>query len=319
MKGRPHWGHLVVSTLVLAVAVPVAYLPLWISYPLGGALGRLIFFVDRRHRRVALQNLRLAFGGVCSPDEIVAMARSTFCCLGQTFVDTCRLVRLSPQALAEACEIEGAEALESPRARGQGIIYVTAHLGPWEYLPALSTYFAGEPLTVVARPLDNPYLDRLVSALRRRLGSRIVDKRKAMGAVLDVLRQGERVGVLIDQHVSPEKGVVVNFFGYPACTTSAPAFWALRSGAAVIPIVIVREGRGRFRVLLGKEVSVPPTGTVKEDVVALTAAMTAALEELIRQRPEQWLWIHRRWKSLEEGAISWPPSALSQEHETANS
>ncbi len=319
MKARPHWGDLVASTLVLVVAVPVAYLPLWISYPLGRALGRLIFFVDRRHRSVALENLRRAFGGVCRPDEIVGMARSTFCCLGQTFVDMCRLVRLSPQAFAEAFEIEGPEVLESHRARRQGIIYVTAHFGPWEYLPAFATYVVGRPLTVVARPLDNPYLDRLVNALRRRLGSRIVSKRKAMGAVLDVLRQGERIGVLIDQHVSPEKGVVVNFFGHPACTTSAPAFWALRSGAAVIPVVIVREGRGRFRVLQGKEISVPPTGTVREDVVALTAAMTAALEELIRHRPEQWLWIHRRWKSLEEGALSGPPPALSQERETAHS
>jgi len=311
MKRQPHWGHLVVSGLVMGVALPVAFLPLWISYPFGEALSRLVFFVDRRHRRVALANLGLAFGSGCGRDEIAAMARSNFRSLGQTFVDTCRLLCLSPRTITDMVEVEGEEVLESPRARGQGIIYVTAHFGPWEYLPACSTHFAGEPLTVVARPLDNPYLDRLLTALRRRWGSQIVEKRNALKVVLDVLRQGGNVGVLIDQHVRPSEGVFVNFFGHPACTTSAPALLALRSGAAVIPVVICREGRGRFRILLGKEVSAPRTGAFKEDVVALTAAMTAALEELIRRRPEQWFWVHRRWKSLEEGVISSPLSAVS--------
>jgi KDO2-lipid IV(A) lauroyltransferase len=201
-------------------------------------------------------------------------------------------------------EVEGEEVLESPRAKRQGIIYVTGHFGPWEYLPACSTHFAGEPLTVVARALDNPYLDRALSALRRRWGSRIVEKHRAMRTVAEVLRQGGKIGVLIDQHVSQSDGVMVNFFGHPACTTSAPAFLALRSGAAVIPVVILRQGRGRFRILLGKEVSAPRTGTVKKDVVALTAAMTSGLEDLIRRRPEQWFWVHRRWKSLEEGRLN---------------
>lgn len=303
MKGRPRLSHLVVSGLALGVALPMAYLPLWISYPLGEALGRLAFVLDRRHRKVAIDNLALAFGDLYRPDEILAMARSTFRCLGQTFVDTCRLGRLSPQALAAMVRVEGAEVLESPKARGRGIIYVTGHFGPWEYLPALpalSAHFAGESLTVVARPLDNPYLDRLLHALRKRWGSRIVDKGEAMKVVSDALRRGGDVGVLIDQHVAQREGVLVNFFGHPACTTPAPAFWALRSGAAVVPIVILREGRGRFRVLLGKEVTALRTGVVKEDVAALTAAMTSALEELIRRRPEQWFWVHRRWKYLAE-------------------
>ncbi len=101
----------------------------------------------------------------------------------------------------------------------------------------------------------------------------------------------------------------MNFFGHPACTTFAPALLALRSDAAVIPVVVLREGRGRFRILLGKEVSSPRTGNVKEDVAALTAAMTTALEELIRRRPEQWLWVHRRWKLLKKRSSQ--PSAVS--------
>ncbi|MFQ5847486.1 MAG: lysophospholipid acyltransferase family protein [Candidatus Methylomirabilales bacterium] len=300
MKGRSRWVDLVTYTAVVGVAFPIAYLPLWITYPLGEALGRLAFFVDRRHRRVACENLRLAFGNSRHPDEITAMARAHFRCLGQSFVDICRLLRLSPRHLKEALDVEGLEVLERPRAKGQGVLYVTGHFGPWEYLPAVSTHLTDEPLTVVARPLDNQYLDRFLNAMRRRWGSQVVRKREAMRALMDVLRRGGKVGVLIDQHVSRGEGVAVNFFGHPARTTTAPAFLALRSGAAVIPVVVVREGKGRFRVLLGKEVDPPRTGKVKDDVVAFTAAMTQALEELIRRSPEQWLWVHRRWKHLTE-------------------
>ncbi len=309
MKGQPWWVDVATYALALGVAFPVAYLPLWIAYRLGETLARFVFFVDRRHRRVAYENLHLAFGSSCTPDEIMAMARSHFRSLGQTFVDTCRLLRLNPQRLMDGLEVEGLEVLESPKGKGQGVLYVTGHFGPWEYLPAVSTHLAGEPLTVVARPLDNPYLDRLVNDIRHRWGSRVVEKRNAMRALMDVLQKGGKVGVLIDQHVSRKEGIFVNFFGHPACTTFAPALLALRSDAAVIPVVVLREGRGRFRILLGKEVSSPRTGNVKEDVAALTAAMTTALEELIRRRPEQWLWVHRRWKLLKKRSSQ--PSAVS--------
>ncbi|MFQ5882155.1 MAG: lysophospholipid acyltransferase family protein [Candidatus Methylomirabilales bacterium] len=301
MKGRPRWLDLLTCGLVLGIALPVAYLPLRISYPLGEALGRLAFFWDRRHRRVVCENLLLAFGRSRTPDEVMQMARSHFRCLGKTFVDMCRLVRLSPGALKEVVEIDGLEPLTSARARGQGVLFVTGHFGPWEYLPALSTHLTGEALTVVVRPLDNPYLDRFLNAIRARWGGRVVEKRAAMRVILGVLHRGGNVGILIDQHVSRGEGVFVDFFGHPACTTSAPALLALRSKAAIIPAVILREGRGRFRLLLGKEVSAPRTGDVRKDVVALTAAMTAALEELIRNRPEEWFWVHRRWKHLAEG------------------
>lgn len=309
MKGQSRWVDVATYALALGVAFPVAYLPLWIAYRLGETLARLVFFVDRRHRRVAYENLRLAFGSSCTPDEIMAMARSHFRCLGQTFVDTCRLIRLNPQRLMDGLEVEGLEVLESPKAKGQGVLYVTGHFGPWEYLPAVFADLAGEPITVVARPLDNPYLDRLVNDIRHRWGSRVVEKRNAMRVLMDVLQTGGKVGVLIDQHVSQKEGILVNFFGHPACTTSAPALLALRSEAAVIPVVVFREGKGRFRILLGKEVSPPRTGNVKEDVAALTAAMTTALEELIRRRPEQWLWVHRRWKFLKKRSSQ--PSAVS--------
>jgi Kdo2-lipid IVA lauroyltransferase/acyltransferase len=298
VKRRARWFHGVSAGVLLGVGRAVGSLPLWIAYPIGGALGALAFYVDRRHRRVACTNLRLAFGEALPPAEIAAMTRAHFRCLGETFVDFCRLVRLSPERLRQVVEVEGLDVLGGPKAKSQGVLYVTGHFGPWEYLPAISTHITGEPLTIVARPLDNPFLDRFVNAVRRRWGSRVVEKRAAMRDVMEVLRQGGRVGVLIDQHVSQREGVFVKFFGHPACTTPAPALLALRSGAAVVPVVVHRVAPGRFRVLFGKEIHPPRTGRVKEDVTAMTAAMTTALEELIRRQPEQWLWVHRRWKYI---------------------
>jgi KDO2-lipid IV(A) lauroyltransferase len=265
-----------------------------VSYPLGTAVGRLLFVLDRRHRRVAWENLTMAFGSSSTPQEIQEMTRAHFRCLGKTFVDICRLIRLTPADLKEVVEVDGQETLET--IRGRGVLFVTGHFGPWEYLPAAATHLAGEPLTVVARPLDNPYLDRFLNRVRERWGSRVVEKREALKVLLEVLRQEGRVGILIDQYVARGEGVLIEFFGRPASTTTAPALLALRSGAAVIPVVILRQGMGRFRIVVGKEVAIPRTGSVKEDVVFLTAAMTKALEDLIRLRPEEWFWIHRRWK-----------------------
>jgi KDO2-lipid IV(A) lauroyltransferase len=301
--------------LVLGIALPIAYLPLALSYPLGVSIGHLLYFLDRRHRRVARENLTLAFGSSATPQEIRKMTRAHFRCLGKTFVDICRLIRLRPADLKEMVEVDGQETLQT--VRGRGVLFVTGHFGPWEYLPAASTHLAGEPLTVVARPLDNPYLDRFLNRVRERWGSRVIEKREALKVLLEVLRQGAKVGILIDQYVARGEGVLVDFFGRPASTTTAPALLALRSGAAVVPVVILRQGWGRFRIVVGKEVAVPRTGSVKEDMVSLTAAMTKALEDLIRLRPEEWFWIHRRWKHLPDESNQ--PSAVSNQQKTGGS
>lgn len=299
MKGKPRWLSLLECGVVLGIAFPIAYLPLAISYPLGAAVGQLLSFLDRRHRRVAQENLALAFGGSRTPQEIRRMTRAHFRSLGKTFVDICRLIRLRPADLKAMVEIDGGEVLQT--IKGRGVLFVTGHFGPWEYLPAAATHLAGEPLTVVARPMDNPYLDRFLNSVRRRWGSRVIEKREALKALLEALRQGGKVGILIDQYVARGEGAFVDFFGHPASTTTAPALVALRSGAAVIPVVILRQGVGRFRIVVGKEVAVPRTGGIREDVAALTAAMTKALEDLIRLRPEEWFWVHRRWKHLIPG------------------
>ena len=285
------WG------LVFGLAKLLNWLPESWAYAVGEGVGRLACRLDRRHRAVTTENLAAAFPGRYAPADLDRLAESVFENLGRTAVDVARSDRLASRADDAAVAVDGIEHLLAARARGKGVLIVTAHFGPWELLPlvAVRRY---EPIHVVARPLDNPRLDDLLTAWRERGGNRVIRKREAVQAILHVLRRGETVGILIDQHVSEREGVVVPFFGRPASTASAPALIALRSGAAVLPVGITREaGRGRYRIRVGAEVPVRRSGDTKADLVENTARFTAAIEAMIREQPDQWFWVHRRWKT----------------------
>ncbi len=285
------WGF------VVGLAKVLSWLPQSWAYAMGEGAGRLACRLDRRHRAVTTENLAAAFPGRYAPAELDRLAETVFENLGRTAVDIARADRLASRADAAAVEVDGLEHLRAARARGKGVLLVTAHFGPWELLPlvAVRRY---EPIHVVARPLDNPRLDDLLTAWRERGGNHVIRKREAVQAILHVLRRGETVGILIDQHVNEREGVVVPFFGRPASTASAPALIALRSGAAVLPVGITREtGRARYRIRVGAEVPVQRSGDLKADLAENTARFTAAIETMIRERPEQWFWVHRRWKT----------------------
>jgi KDO2-lipid IV(A) lauroyltransferase len=282
--------------LVVVLGKVFALLPASAAYRLGEGVGRLAYHLDRRHRTITVENLAQAFPGKCAPGEIEALAHAVFENLGRTAVDVARSDRLLRKCKLGAFHIDGRERLQEAGRRGKGVLVITAHFGPWELLPLVPTLCYGQS-HMVARPLDNPWLDDLFTAMREREGSRIIRKRAAVQAILQVLRRGETVGVLIDQHISEREGVVVPFFARPASTAYAPALIAMRSGAAVFPVVILREGRGRYRVLIADEVPVRRSRDFKADLVENTARFTAAIEGFIRKYPDHWFWVHRRWKT----------------------
>ena len=299
MAERSRWSVTAIAEwgLVAGLAELVNRLPESWAYALGEGAGRLACRLDRRHRTIAAQNLAAAFPGRYSPAELDRLAVAVFENLGRTAVDVARSDRLLSRSANTAVEWEGYEHLLAARARGKGVLVVSAHFGPWELLPpvwALRT----DPANVVARPLDNPRLDDLLTAWRERGGTRMIRKRDAVHAILQALRRGETAAILIDQHISEREGAVVPFFGRPASTASAPALIALRSGAAVLPVAIVRQPeRGRYRIRIGAEIPVRRSGDLKADLVENTARFTAAIEAMIREQPEQWFWVHRRWKT----------------------
>jgi Kdo2-lipid IVA lauroyltransferase/acyltransferase len=281
------------------MATLLDWLPESVAYRLGEWAARLACRMDRRHRAVVAANLAAAFPGRYNPAELDRAVRAVFENLGRTAVDVARSGRLLSPSGATAIEVEGYEHLRAARAQGRGVLLLTGHFGPWELLPLVAA-LRGEPISMVARPLDNPRLDDLVTRWRERGGNRVIRKHEAVQTVLQVLRRGATVGILIDQHVSEREGVVVPFFGRPASTASAPALIARRSGAAVLPAGITRGfGPGRYRVRVGAQIPMRRSGDVKADLVENTARFTAAIEAMIREQPEQWFWVHRRWKTRE--------------------
>ncbi len=284
----------------MAAVLPVGSLPEPLAFALGRLLGRLWYAVDARHRRITLENLARAFGSRTTSAEREEIARNHFIHLGYTFVETCRLRGLSAAELERVVRVEGLEHLKRARERDRGVMIVTAHFGSWEVL-ARAWLLLGEAAAIVTRPLDNPFLEAWIAGIRTAGGNQVIQKQDAFRHVVERLRCGGTVAMLIDQNVAREHGVFVDFFGTPACTTTAATLAARRTGAALLPVVCPRSAPGRFTVRIGKEIPVAVTGDHRRDILATTAEATAVLEAFIREHPEQWFWVHRRWKTRPEG------------------
>jgi KDO2-lipid IV(A) lauroyltransferase len=281
--------------LALAALVPlglvVAWLPARLGLWVGARLGDLGWAALPGRRAVALENLARAFPERAAA-ELARIGRDSFRHLGMNFVESCVFFFRPPARLLSRVSIDGVQKLEAADALGRGILLLTAHYGNWELLAA-SHALTRFPLSVVMRPLDSPAFDSILERFRSRSGVELITKRRALPDIVHALRRRRMVGILLDQNASRREGVFVPFFGVPASTSKGMALIALRTGAPVLPVFIRRRPDGRHVVHAGAPVPVPPDG----DVGAFTRAFNEAIEEAIRQAPEQWFWLHRRWKT----------------------
>lgn len=261
---------------------------------LGRRLGDLGFAVLGRRRHLALDNLRRAFPEL-PPAVVRRLGRRSYQHLGQLFVELCWLLAHPLERFLERVTVEGLDHLTSVMATSGRALILSAHLGNWELLTAASR-LADYRLAVVVRPLDASWLNTLAERLRRRAGVELIDKRRALRPVLDALARGRMVGILLDQNASRREGVFVPFFGRPASTSRAMAVLALRTGTPVVPIFVRREHAGRHRVVVHPPL-MPMAKGGDGAVVELTARCTAVIEAAIRETPEQWLWMHSRWRT----------------------
>jgi KDO2-lipid IV(A) lauroyltransferase len=300
---RARWNPVALGewALVAGLFKLLAWLPEGAAYAAGEGAARFAFRVDRRHRGITLENLARAFPDAGRTGGLEELAGAVFQNLGRTAVDMARAGRLLRRAGPAIFQMDGLERIVEARARGKGILVLTAHFGPWELLPLSAALHYG-PIHVVARPMDNPWLDDWLTRLRERGGNHVIRKRDAVQAILQVLRRGDTVGILIDQHVSEREGVVVPFFGRPASAMAGPAL--LAAG-------ITRSGRGRYRVSIRSEVPVRRSGDFKADLAENTARFTAAIEAIVRERPDHWFWVHRRWKTQQPLDPRLPPQELA--------
>jgi Kdo2-lipid IVA lauroyltransferase/acyltransferase len=262
---------------------------------LGGRLGRLWGRLDRRHLAIAADNLRRAFPG-WDEARIDRTARGVYAHFGTVILDLLWMEGRPARELLALADLDGVEHLQRARAEGRGVVSPSAHFGNWEIQAVASVPLVG-PVASIARPLDNPALDRRLVGFRTSTGNTVFYKKNALGSVMKTIRSGGVVAVLIDQNMQERDGIFVPFFGRPASTTTVAAAVALKTGCAIVPVSCALQPNGRYLMRYGPRVEWTGSGRRDEDVKALTQHLTTIVEGWVRERPEQWLWLHRRWKT----------------------
>lgn len=266
---------------------------------LGSLLGRLFFRILASRRRIALEGIRESLPSLPAGSDPEQIASACFSNLGISFIENCKLYHGFSRIL-DRVVIEGLEHYHTARAKGKGILFLTGHCGNWE-LSSLYFGFHHHPMVVMVREQKNPYLTRCIENIRSKYGNVIIHKKGALREILRVLRQDGVVGVLIDQAVMPSEGYQVEFLGRPAWTTSMPVLMARKTGAAILPGFISREG-SMHRLVLHPEVVFPSDDMTDEALARDTATLTRYIDSFVRSHPDQWYWVHRRWKSREIGS-----------------
>jgi Kdo2-lipid IVA lauroyltransferase/acyltransferase len=263
-------------------------------------LGQLFYLLHFRLRQVGMRNLEMVF-----PEKRLAerrrILRGVFTSLGRQLAELCRFPKYTPDNVDDVVVYDGLENYERAYAQGKGVLFLTAHFGGWE-LSAFAHSLHGHWLHIVMRPMDNEYLDRLLQRYRTLYGNKTVAKDDFVRGLLGAMKAGETVGILMDTNMTPPQGIFVDFFGIPACTASGLARIALRTDAAVVPgFTIWDPALGKYRLRFEPALELIRTGHLEADIAANTQMFTQVIEDYVREYPDQWLWVHRRWKTRPEG------------------
>ena len=278
----------------------IGALPRRVARATGAAIGTAAWACLGRLRHVGNRNLELAFPQK-SPKERGTILRSVYRSLGWEIGEFCKMRSYTPEQASKFIRYDGLEHYLAAREKGHGVLVLTGHLGAWE----LSSFYhslMGYPMSLVIRRLDNPLVDQFVNQIRCLHGNRVIHKDDFARGLLTSMSHGDTVGILMDTNMTPPQGVFVPFFGVEACTASGLARVALHSGAAVLPGFLVWEAVEQKYILhFGSELTLVRTGDQARDIVSNTALFTATIEAYVRRYPEQWLWVHRRWKTRPQG------------------
>jgi Kdo2-lipid IVA lauroyltransferase/acyltransferase len=288
------------------------YAPVWLILKVLGAMPRrvargfaafvtsLLFSLQPKLRKTAEFNLRLAFPDWTDAQRTDA-TRKMVRNLGWMAAEFSRMPRLTKENIEDLVILEGHENFLEGQRRGRGVLYLTGHVGAWE-LSSFAHALYGYPLHFMARPLDNKRLDALVNQYRCFSGNRPIFKNESARVMLKILKDSGTVGILADQNTMPEEGVFVDFFGKLACTTTGLARVALHTGAAVVPgYAYWDENIQKYRLRFEPPVELIQTGDTERDVFENTQRFAKVIEEIIRKHPDQWVWVHKRWKTRPKG------------------
>jgi len=278
-------------------------MPRNVAHGSGIFIGVSAYFLLSRLRRVGMQNLAIAFPER-SARERRQVLRRVYAGLGRQLAEFCRFPRYTKNNVSRIAIYDGFENYEAARNRGKGVLLLTGHFGGWE-IGSYAHSVYGNPIKIIVRDLDNPYVNGLVRRYRTLYGNETYDKQEFARGLLAAMREGETVGILMDTNMTPPQGVFVDFFGLSACTASGLARVALRTEAAVIPAFTLWDNTTRkYLIRFDPEVILTKTGDDEADTVANTAIFTKIFEAYARRYPDQWLWMHRRWKTRPSGEPS---------------
>jgi KDO2-lipid IV(A) lauroyltransferase len=292
-----HGRGVIVRVLSVASVVVLVFLsrvPFPVLTRLGAWLGLVYFYLDRRRKRIGLENLRLAFGQERSDEELKRLLRNVYRNMGSSALEFAALPRLTREKLDRFVRMEGLEKIDKARQAGRGVILLTAHFGNWELL-AQSLALHGHTAYGIGRQANVPLLNNFIVRCREAHGNRVIIRDRAMRKILRVLKDGEILGVLGDQRGSTSQGLMIDFFERPAPTNPDIARIIQKTGATVLTVFIVRNADQTHTVQVGDPLRFDVTGDPEGDVLAIAEQCMKSLESFIRQYPDHWLWLHRRW------------------------
>jgi KDO2-lipid IV(A) lauroyltransferase len=275
-------------------------LPRPLARAVGIGLAWLVYLLHLRLRQVGMRNLAMVF-----PEKTQAersrILRGEFASLGRQLAEVCRFPSYNLENVGEVVVYDGFENYEAALARGKGVLLFAGHFGGWE-LSSFVLSMHGHWMHVIMRGMDNEYLQELILRYRTMHGNKAVDKGDFVRGLLSAMNAGEVVGMLMDTNMTPPQGIFVDFFGIPACTANGLARIALRTDAAVVPTFTIWDaGLGKYRLRFDPAVELVRTGDPEADIKANTQKFTSIIEDYVRKYPEQWLWVHRRWKTRPPG------------------
>ncbi len=263
-------------------------------------LAWVIYLLHVRLRRVGMRNLALAFPEKTEAER-ARILRGEFASLGRQLAEVCHFPQYTLANVDQVVAYDGFENYERAHARGKGVLLFAGHFGGWE-LSSFVLSMHGHWMHVLMRGMDNKYLGELILRYRTMHSNRAVDKDDFVRGLLSAMKAGEVVGLLMDTNMTPPQGIFVDFFGIPACTAAGPARIALRTDAAVVPTFTIWDRElGKYRLRFDPAVELVRTGDLEADIKANTQKFTSIIEDYVRKYPEQWLWVHRRWKTRPPG------------------
>ncbi len=259
-------------------------------------LADLAYLIDRKHRRIILQNLHFALGNSCTADEEEAISRYCYRNLLLALLQVIEGHYLSKKKLGELVTFKNTEVVESARSQGRPIIFISAHYGNWELgSTALSSQIM--PTTAIHKKLNNPYFEDYLLKSRSRFDMHMVEKRGAIKYLTKALKQNKAIGLLVDQNTHKRDGIIINFFGKTARQTAAPAFLARKYNAVIIPLSIDTDDEEFYTITFENAIEVDHTDNAEADILKATQEQANAIEKIILKNPKFWFWCHRRWKT----------------------